>query len=64
MSATETEQGQRIENGSSVKLSTNAKGDVQIEVKVRVDSAAEVGNAQAIAELTFNSLRAKYPRTA
>ena len=62
MSATEQEQGKPVENGSSVKLTTNAKGDIQIEVKVRVESAVEVGNATAIAELTFDALRRKYPR--
>ena len=62
MSATETEQGKPIENGSSVKLTTNAKGDVQIEVKVRVESASEVTDAQRLAEVTFDALRMKYPR--
>jgi hypothetical protein len=62
MSATEQEQGKPIENGSSVKLTSNAKGDVQIEVKVRVDSAAEIADAQALAQTTFDALRQKYPR--
>jgi hypothetical protein len=53
------------EHGSSVKLSTNSKGDVQVEVKVYVpDTLAEVADAQHTAESIFNSIRAKYPRTA
>jgi hypothetical protein len=49
--------------GSSIKLSTNAKGDVVIEVKVRVaDTAEEVAEARRLAELQFDALRAKYPR--
>ena len=52
------------EHGSSVKLTTNSKGEVQIEVKVYVpDTDAEVGAARVIAESHFNSLRQTYPRT-
>ena len=51
------------EHGSSVKLTTNSKGDVQIEVKVYTpDTAEDVVAAQTLAEATFNALRAKYPR--
>lgn len=51
------------EHGSSVKLTTNSKGDIQIEVKVYVpDTAEDVVAAQTLAEATFNSLRGKYPR--
>ena len=51
------------EHGSSVKLTTNSKGDVQIEVKVYApDTAEDVIAAQTLAEATFNALRTKYPR--
>jgi hypothetical protein len=51
------------EHGSSVKLSTNSKGEVQIEVKVYVpDTEIEVSKAQDLAIVTFNALRTKYPR--
>ncbi len=51
------------ESGSSVKLSTNAKGDVQIEIKVRVpDTAEQVAEARRIAQAEFDGLRRAYPR--
>jgi hypothetical protein len=52
------------EHGSSVKLTTNSKGDVQIEVKVYAPDDTELGvsKAQDLAMVTFNALRAKYPR--
>ena len=63
MSATEQEQGQQVEARSSIKLTTNAKGDIQIEVKVRVgDEGHEVSAARITAESNFDLLRQKYPR--
>jgi hypothetical protein len=51
------------ENRSSIKLTLNAKGEIQTEVKVRVgDNAEEVTAARSIAEVTFDALRRKYPR--
>lgn len=47
--------------GSSVKLVRNAKGDVQIEVKVRVgDTAADVREAERIAREVFDSVHGAY----
>jgi tRNA threonylcarbamoyladenosine modification (KEOPS) complex Pcc1 subunit len=63
MTAQEQEQGQQAESRSSVKLTTNAKGDVQIEVKVRAyDDPAFVKIARELAETEFDLLRRKYPR--
>jgi hypothetical protein len=51
------------EHGSSVKLTTNSKGEVQIEVKVYVpDTDADIQAARRLAETTFNALRQTYPR--
>lgn len=47
--------------GSSVKLVRNAKGDVQIEVKVRVgDTAEDVKEAERIAREVFDSVHGHY----
>jgi len=51
------------EHGSSVKLTTNSKGEVQVEVKVySPDTEAEVAEARRLAEINFDLLRTKYPR--
>jgi len=64
MSTQETEQGQQVEARSSVKISLNAKGEIQAEVKVRVgDTSEEVGEARRLAEINFDLLRSKYPRS-
>ncbi len=47
--------------GSSVKLVRNAKGDTQIEVKVRVgDTAADVAEAERIARQVYDNLHGAY----
>lgn len=64
MSATETVR-QETEGGSSVKLIRNAKGDTQIEVKVRVDEEpGAVDAASAEAQRIYDALAAKYGGTA
>jgi hypothetical protein len=61
MSATEQEQGQQVEARSSIKLTLNAKGEVQIEAKVRAgDDPADVQIARVTAETNFDALRTKY----
>ena len=61
MSATEQEQGQQVEARSSIKLTLNAKGEVQIEVKTRVgDEELEIDTTRRIAEINFDALKAKY----
>jgi hypothetical protein len=58
MSETVTE---TTEARSSIKLTLNAKGEVQIEAKVRAgDEAHEVSAARQIAETNFDALRTKY----
>lgn len=50
-----------VESKSSVKLSLNAKGDVQIEVKGVVgDDQADFVIARVAAERHFDELRVKY----
>lgn len=47
--------------GSSVKLVRNAKGDVQLEIKIRVgDTDADVREAEAIARSVFDRLSNAY----
>jgi hypothetical protein len=46
---------------SSVKLTRNAKGDTQIEVKVRVgDTEDEVETARRLAVETYENLRGSF----
>lgn len=48
---------EQLDARSSVKLVRNAKGETQIEVKVRVgDTVDEVTEAKAIAEQIYNDL--------
>ncbi len=54
---TGSEPGQQPDARSSVKLARNAKGDTQIEVKVRVgDTVTEVDAAKQIALATYQQL--------
>lgn len=60
MSTQEQEVGQG-ESRSSVKLTRNAKGDTQIDVKVYVgDSEHDIDDAKAKAIEVYNSLAAEY----
>lgn len=64
MTTPERTQPPVVESKSSVKLSLNAKGDVQIEVKGVVgDDAADLTIARVAAERHFDELRAKYEGT-
>lgn len=58
---TATQHEQQAEGRSSIKLTRNAKGDTQIEVKIRVgDTDAEIDNARQKAIATYNDLRAQF----
>lgn len=51
--------------GSSVKLVRNAKGDTQIEVKIRVgDTDADVAKAEELARAVYDRLNGHYGATA
>lgn len=59
MSTFETEQQEGVR--SSIKLTRNAKGDTQIEIKVRVgDTEAEINEARRIAVATYKGLRDEF----
>lgn len=68
MSANEHEGGEQpLETGRpSVRLTRNAKGDVQIDVKVYASSTDELGveDAAKIARATFDELARTYPMKA
>lgn len=58
MSAVEA---QAIDLRSSVKLTRNAKGDTQIEVKVRLgDDPMELDQTSTAAQAIYDELSAKY----
>lgn len=62
MSATEQASGQSADLRSSVKLSRNASGRVQIEIKVRVgDDSLELDSCSAEAQRIYDEIAAKYP---
>lgn len=63
MSTPEPHNGDQADQHSSVKLTLNAKGDVQIDVKaVAGEDPGLLDEARERAVATFNSLRETYPR--
>ena len=54
MSTPENQQG---ESRSSVKISTNAKGDVQVEVKAYTGDLDQIDEVRAKAVATFQALQ-------
>lgn len=62
MSEREHDNGQQADIRSSVKLVRNAKGETQIEVKVRAlnDTASEVIAAKELASTVYDDLRGRY----
>lgn len=64
MSAPDTTVREATEAGSSVKLIRNARGEVQLEVRVAVrDTPTEVQSASDLAQAIFDGLQTKYMRS-